>query len=109
MQLMYSEGEDCALKRLRRKIKKKQAENTVTESGNIHWMVFQSNNSLFTGRTKLIARILTAFRDDTITDTAEQRFVITDMGGQGKGEICIKVASLMREECVVSSGLLSIS
>jgi nucleoside-triphosphatase THEP1 len=30
--------------------------------------------------------------------TEQKRLVITGMGGQGKSEICIKVANLMRDE-----------
>jgi hypothetical protein len=99
MLMMYSEGEVGAFKRLHRAIREAQAENTEIETANIHWMVFQSTNSLFTGRSELLGRIQNAFRlDENSTRTEQKRFVITGMGGQGKSEVCVKAASLMREE-----------
>ncbi|TVY32372.1 Kinesin light chain [Lachnellula occidentalis] len=64
--------------------------------GNIHWMVPRAINNLFTGRTKLLDRIQEAMRDNRANN--QRRFVITGLGGQGKSELCLKVASLMREE-----------
>jgi len=37
----------------------------------------------------------------------QRRFVITGLGGQGKSEICLKVANLMREKSVPAMGLIS--
>jgi hypothetical protein len=102
---MYSEGEEGAFIRLRRKIKKTQMEKTAIKTVNMHWMVPQSNNSLFTGRTEIITRIRSAFQERGTTNAAQQsRFVITGMGGQGKSELCIKVANSMREEYVSPRG-----
>jgi hypothetical protein len=102
---MYSEGEEGAFRRLRRKIKKTQMEKTTFQTINMHWMVPQSSNSLFTGRTEVITRIRMAFQEGGTTTAAQQsRFVITGMGGQGKSELCVKVANLMREEYVAPSG-----
>jgi nucleoside-triphosphatase THEP1 len=37
---------------------------------------------------------------DTNSTKQQRRFVITGMGGQGKSEICLKVADLVRERYV---------
>ncbi|TVY32007.1 Protein SERAC1 [Lachnellula subtilissima] len=67
--------------------------------GNIHWMVPRAINNLFTGRTELIRKVRESLRNNQAIDSSKQRrFVITGLGGQGKSEICLKVASLMREE-----------
>ena len=69
------------------------------DRGNKHWMVPRQVNGLFTGRVKLLLRIQEALRNNHTSPSDEQkRFVITGLGGQGKSEICLKVASLMREE-----------
>jgi hypothetical protein len=58
-------------------------------------------NNLFTGRTELLHRIQEALHSDYTSSTDEQkRFVITRIGGQGKSEICLKIATRMREEYV---------
>ena len=81
--------------------------NYAEPAGNVHWMVPSTVNSLFTGRSQLLDRIQSAFRVDNALGTKEQkRFVITGLGGQGKSEICLKVATLMREECVVSMDII---
>lgn len=68
---------------------------------NVHWLVPGKVNSLFTGRSKLINRMQNAFSvRENQTTTEQQRVVITGMGGQGKSEICLKVANLMREQYV---------
>ena len=64
-------------------------------------MVPRAINNLFTGRTKLIRQVQESLRNNQAIDSSKQRrFVITGLGGQGKSEICLKVASLMREEYV---------
>ncbi|KFY66945.1 hypothetical protein V496_01838, partial [Pseudogymnoascus sp. VKM F-4515 (FW-2607)] len=66
--------------------------------GNVHWTVPRTVNSLFTGRSRLLDRIQSAFRIDKASSAkGQKRLVITGMGGQGKSEICLKVADLMRE------------
>jgi phage/plasmid-associated DNA primase len=65
-------------------------------------MVPRPVNDLFTGRGELLLRIQRAiYYDQTSPPDKQQRFVITGMGGQGKSEICLKVASQMREEFVL--------
>lgn len=65
-------------------------------------MVPRTINDLFIGRTKLLLRIQTALRDGHASSADKQkRFVITGLGGQGKSEICLKVANLMREQYVL--------
>lgn len=53
-----------------------------------------------------------ALRHDGTSVDKQKRFIITGLGGQGKSEVCLKFASLMREEYVsnlslILSGLLS--
>ncbi|KAH6673515.1 hypothetical protein B0J14DRAFT_50159 [Halenospora varia] len=74
--------------------------NTSTTSyGNIHWMVPCAINNLFTGRAELLLRMQKALHvNHTSSANKQKRFVITGLGGQGKSEICLKVADLMREE-----------
>jgi hypothetical protein len=100
MPMIYGEGRAKAFKRLQREIDDSQFEFTGRKMpGNVHWMVPRTVNSLFTGRAELVDRIQDAFRQGGTPMTTEQkRLVITGMGGQGKSEICIKVANLMRDE-----------
>jgi len=75
--------------------------------GNTHWMVPRAVNNLFTGRAELLARIQQALHIDITYKPAKQRrFVITGLGGQGKSEVCLQVASFMQEEYVSSSKIL---
>jgi hypothetical protein len=56
---------------------------------------------LFTGRTGLLHHIQRCLRSRDNTEVDLPRiFVISGMGGQGKSEICLKLAHDMREECV---------
>ncbi len=65
-------------------------------------MVPRPVNDLFTGREELLLRIQRAIHSEQTSPLDKQRrFVITGMGGQGKSEICLKVASQMREEFVL--------
>jgi hypothetical protein len=67
--------------------------------GNIHWLVPRAVNTLFTGRADLLGRIHETFRSCSMSQLETQRrFVITGLGGQGKSEVCLKAANLMREE-----------
>jgi hypothetical protein len=97
--LIYGEGRRSALRRLHRELRESEAEIVgVHKTGNAHWIVPQTTNSLFTGRTELLDRIQKALRSDSSCDTTDaKRLVITGLGGQGKSEISVKVASLMRE------------
>ncbi|KAH8674828.1 hypothetical protein BGZ60DRAFT_279597 [Tricladium varicosporioides] len=70
-----------------------------TSDLNIHWVVPRPVNDLFTGRSELLLRIEKAiYCDPTSSPDKQKRFVITGMGGQGKSEICLKVASQMRKQ-----------
>jgi hypothetical protein len=72
-------------------------------AGNMHWMVPRTVNNLFTGRTELLGRLKDALHGDRTSCTEEQkRFIITGLGGQGKSEICLNIASQMRQEYVTS-------
>jgi hypothetical protein len=97
--LIYGEGRKNALRRLHRELRESEAEIVgVHTTGNAHWIVPQTTNSLFTGRSELLARIQKALRSDSSCDmTDAKRLVITGLGGQGKSEISVKIASLMRE------------
>ena len=63
-------------------------------------MVPRTVNSLFTGRSEVVKRMQSALRNDSLDVTKQKRVVITGIGGMGKSELCLKVADLMREECV---------
>ena len=78
--------------------------------GNTHWMVPRAVNSLFTGRAELLARIQQALHVEITYKSAKQRrFVITGLGGQGKSEVCLQVASYMQEKYVTSSKIFCIA
>ncbi|KAH9203233.1 P-loop containing nucleoside triphosphate hydrolase protein [Leptodontidium sp. 2 PMI_412] len=67
--------------------------------GNVHWMIPRAINSLFTGRSDLLSRIQKALEIESISlPQGQRRFVITGLGGQGKSEICLQVASLMKQK-----------
>ena len=68
--------------------------------GNVHWMVPRAVNSLFTGRSEVVERMQSALRNNGPDVTKQTRVVITGIGGMGKSEVCLKVANLLREECV---------
>lgn len=65
---------------------------------NVHFIVSQRHNDLFTGRenivNKIVSSITTAKDDNSIH---QPRFVLTGIGGQGKSEICRKVAAQVRD------------
>lgn len=76
-------------------------------SGNVHWMIPRTVNSLFTGRAELLDRIRDAVNGNVNYNAREQkRFIISGLGGQGKSEVCLMVANLMREECVAIMTLM---
>jgi hypothetical protein len=59
----------------------------------------RATNGLFTGRTELLLKIQKALHSDSTSATKTQkRFVITGLGGQGKSEVCLQVANMMRDE-----------
>jgi phage/plasmid-associated DNA primase len=70
-------------------------------------MVPRPVNDLFTGRSELLLRIQKAIHcDQTSSPSKQKRFVITGLGGQGKSEICLMVASQMRAEYVFTLPLI---
>lgn len=74
--------------------------------GNVHWMVPRAINSLFTGRSDLLSRIQRALQSESISAAqCQRRFVITGLGGQGKSEICLQAASLMKQKYVLLTAL----
>lgn len=79
----------------------------LTPHGNVHWIVPRVVNDLFTGRVELLSRIQQALHNDyASSNNRQRRFVITGLGGQGKSEICLKIANSMREKYVLIIFLL---
>lgn len=66
----------------------------------MHWKVPRTVNSLFTRRTALLVRIQAVLLSDATSSNKQKRFVITGLGGQGKSEICLQVANLLKDEYV---------
>ncbi|KAK2730940.1 hypothetical protein FQN57_003785, partial [Myotisia sp. PD_48] len=67
-----------------------------TSTTNKHWNLPRSVNPLFRGRDGIIKRIKEALTPKK--HIQKQRcFVLTGIGGQGKSEVCLKVADEMRE------------
>ncbi|PNP48570.1 hypothetical protein THARTR1_10309 [Trichoderma harzianum] len=66
---------------------------------NVHWTVKQRPSALFTGRDEVVQTIVDAI-DPRVNDskTSDKMFVITGMGGQGKSEVCLNVASKLRNQ-----------
>ena len=71
----------------------------IPSSKNIHWWVPRSVNTRFTGRTEILQRIESALTQPA-SSKQQRRFVITGIGGQGKSEICLKIADQVRERYV---------
>lgn len=68
-------------------------------TGNVHWTVTRPLNNLFTGREDILGKIEDALRHNLAETEApfQRSFIITGMGGQGKSEICLKIANTMRQ------------
>jgi hypothetical protein len=109
--LIYGEERDGASRRLQIAIGLKHRGLTgLKTTENVHWMVPRTLNSLFTGRGDMIDRICRHLQSERGINTTEQkRIAITGMGGQGKSEICIKVANVMREESVTQANFVGMS
>ena len=74
-------------------------DQTAIGHGNVHWILPRALNTLFTGRDELLLRIQKALRyNHTSSPNKQKRFVITGLGGQGKSEICLKIANELRQE-----------
>lgn len=69
----------------------------------MHWLVPRAVNTGFVGRTEILTTIKNAIRNNQKAGSIrqQQRFVITGMGGQGKSEICLKIADMVRHEYVI--------
>ncbi|KAI9731883.1 MAG: hypothetical protein M1834_004334 [Cirrosporium novae-zelandiae] len=76
-----------------------KSSHSKKESTNVHWCVPRPVNTLFTGRKGVLKRIEAALcpTDKTYNEERQRRFVITGLGGQGKSEICLRFADLMRD------------
>jgi tetratricopeptide (TPR) repeat protein len=74
---------------------------------NVHWSVTRSVNHLFTGQEGILNKIEEILqRGFEETDVCfQRRFVITGMGGQGKSEICLKIANTMRQRYALTPRL----
>jgi hypothetical protein len=68
----------------------------------VHWMVPRPVSCLFTGRSELVSRIENALRNNSVGTTERKQLVITGIGGIGKSEVCLRIADLLREECVAA-------
>ncbi|KAH7109288.1 hypothetical protein B0J11DRAFT_449159 [Dendryphion nanum] len=66
-------------------------------TNNTHFMVPRAPNALFAGREGVIKRIIQSLSPSNQLNK-QKRFVITGLGGQGKSELSIKIADLLREE-----------
>jgi len=69
--------------------------------------VTRSVNHLFTGREGILSKIEEILQHslEEADICFQRRFVITGMGGQGKSEICLKIAYTMRQRYALTSHL----
>lgn len=67
-------------------------------SVNVYWLVPRTVNDNFTGQTEVLAKIKDAIQNNYWATGAkqQQRFFITGIGGQGKSEVCLKIADMIR-------------
>ena len=96
---LESEEMKTELHRCASAIAAKMAKGNQLHITNVHHLVPRTPNSLFTGRTEILHYIrgcLTSNDNDHVG--LPRTFVITGMGGQGKSEICLKLAHDIREE-----------
>ncbi|KAL7948403.1 hypothetical protein V8C42DRAFT_314325 [Trichoderma barbatum] len=66
---------------------------------NVHYMANKLPSALFTGRDEVVQTIVDAI-DPSLggSKPLHKRFVITGIGGQGKSEVCLNVASKLRNQ-----------
>ena len=111
MPLMYGEG-DNAFNRLQEEIVKRLGKNNtilqtihklisrrfVASPNQAHWTVTRSPNPLFTGRGELLRGLDSQIRRavGSLLRPEQCRIVVTGLGGQGKSEICLQLASRLR-------------
>lgn len=71
---------------------------TGSESGNMHWVVPRSPNTLFTGRKDILddleRRVRAAVQDGSCSHQC--RVAITGLGGLGKSETSLQLAQRVR-------------
>jgi hypothetical protein len=67
---------------------------------NVYWNVPRAVNSLFTGRVDELKKIEAALSPHVVRSDLQRRFVITGDGGQGKSEICLRIADMVRDKYV---------
>lgn len=72
--------------------------DNVTAPANEHFLIPRILNPLFTGRTEIVKKMQIALSAREGSYGQQKRFVLTGLGGQGKSEICIKVANLVRQK-----------
>ena len=67
---------------------------------NVNWVVRRPLSNVFTGRVDDVSYITESLRaaHSTTFDGQSKCFVVTGMGGQGKSELCLKVAHDLRHE-----------
>ncbi|PVH68023.1 TPR-like protein [Cadophora sp. DSE1049] len=81
--------------------------DSAASYGNVYFKVPRTMNRLFTGRAELLFRIQAIIlrSDTTASHSQQRRFVITGLGGQGKSEMCLQVANLMKDEYILFKAL----
>ncbi|EXJ60464.1 hypothetical protein A1O7_04617 [Cladophialophora yegresii CBS 114405] len=96
MPLIYGEGE-YAFTRLKGEIDK-SLRGTGSPSGNVHWAVPRSPNTLFTGRKDILDKLERIVRSTVrhAPGSNQCRVVIAGLGGQGKSEISLQLAQRVR-------------
>ncbi|OCT52689.1 hypothetical protein CLCR_09605 [Cladophialophora carrionii] len=94
--LIYGEGE-YAFTRLKEEINKSLG-GSGPASGNVHWVVPRSPNTLFTGRRDMLDMLERTVRAAVQHgwDSNQCRVVIAGLGGQGKSEISLQLAQRVR-------------
>jgi len=98
--LIYGEGRENAVRRLRRAIDEAVNPQDMPGQRGVHFMVPRSVNRLFRGRTQAVMRICRAIKPENGV-THQKRYVITGIGGQGKSELCLNVADQARDVYVL--------
>lgn len=74
----------------------------ISVATNVHWLVPRIVNPRFVGRSAIIQAIVNAILPDQPQSGDQKRYVLTGIGGQGKSEVCLKVADGVRHAYVIS-------
>ncbi|KAI0875082.1 TPR-like protein [Hypoxylon argillaceum] len=93
MYVNYGEGEERAMGRLRRKIKKKYGSQRTQDS---HFMVPFGRNDHFVGRDAILEQLLNKIPPNANKDDC-QRTVVEGLGGIGKTQIALEAAYRIRD------------